>query len=343
MNIYTYKDISQLQKHIPKNSGIFVIIDNKVKDYFSSMKNWNFIPIKADEKNKSLETAGRICSRLMAMKADRDCFIIGAGGGVTTDLAGFVASVYKRGVKFGLVPTTLLAAADAAIGGKNGVNLSGVKNMVGTITQPEWTYQSTCFFRTLDNRVFREGEVEMLKTFLLFDRDCFISASNFFTAYDHKDPSPRQEQTLRKLMKRCATLKAEVVKKDESDHGCRRMLNLGHTFGHALESYFAQSRKNVTILHGEAVLAGMLAAARLSVRLGVMKEEDFEAVYEGLAKTRIPLVLGIDADKTLKFIYNDKKVSNGKLHLILPVEIGRATSMDIPMADFERLCKDLVL
>ena len=343
MNIYTYKDISQLQKHIPKNSGIFVIIDNKVKDYFSSMKNWNFIPIKADEKNKSLETAGRICSRLMAMKADRDCFIIGAGGGGTTDLAGFVASVYKRGVKFGLVPTTLLAAADAAIGGKNGVNLSGVKNMVGTITQPEWTYQSTCFFRTLDNRVFREGEAEMLKTFLLFDRDCFISASNFFTAYDHKDPSPRQEQTLRKLMKRCATLKAEVVKKDESDHGFRRMLNLGHTFGHALESYFAQSRKNVTILHGEAVLAGMLAAARLSVRLGVMKEEDFEAVYEGLAKTRIPLVLGIDADKALKFIYNDKKVSNGKLHLILPVEIGRATSMDIPMADFEHLCKDLVL
>ena len=144
-------------------------------------------------------------------------------------------------------------------------------------------------------------------------------------------------------MKRCATLKAEVVRKDESDHGCRRMLNLGHTFGHALESYFAQSRKKVTILHGEAVLAGMLAAARLSVRLGVMKEEDFEAVYEGLAKTRIPLVLGIDADKTLKFIYNDKKVSNGKLHLILPVEIGRATSMDFPMADFERLCKDLVL
>ena len=343
MKVYTHKDISQLQTHIPKNSGIYAIIDNKVKEYFSSMKNWNFIAINAKESNKTLETAGRICSRLIALKADRDCFIIGAGGGVTTDLAGFVASTYKRGVRFGLVPTTLLAASDAAIGGKNGVNHSGLKNMIGTITQPLWTYQSTCFFKTLDKRVFNEGIAEMLKTFLLFDKENFIFASNFFKNYDHKAPSLRQEQTLRRLMKRCADLKTDVVLEDEFDHGCRRLLNLGHTFGHALESYFAQNRKRESILHGEAVAAGMLASSRLSVRLGLMEEAAFESVYEGLAKTKIPLQYGIEAGKLMKYLQNDKKISGGRILMIMPVDIGKPASVDISIKDLELLCKDLVI
>ena len=167
MKLYTSQNISDLENIMPSCSGIFAIIDNKVEDYFSAMKNWKIFPLRALESSKTLATAARIYSWLMENKADRDCFIIGAGGGVTTDIAGFVASTYKRGVRFGLVPTTLLSSADASLGGKNGVNHLGIKNMVGTITQPQWVFQSPAFFKTLPKRVFKEGIAEVLKTFFI--------------------------------------------------------------------------------------------------------------------------------------------------------------------------------
>lgn len=339
MKLYTHKNINQLQKYIPKECNVFAIIDNKVKDYFKAFKNWNFIGIDALENAKTLEKAGEICSRLMEMKAGRDCFIIGAGGGVTTDLAGFVASIYKRGVRFGLVPTTLLAAADAAIGGKNGVNHLGIKNMMGTITQPEWTFQSTEFFKTLDERVFKEGISEILKTFLLMDEEGFYESADFFRNYNHRTPSQRQEQNLRSLVRRCALKKMQIVEKDEFDHQARRFLNLGHTFGHALESYYGGE-----ILHGEAVAAGTLAAARLSVKLSLMKERTFDLISDCYSACGISFRFGVKAADLLKYIVNDKKISGGEIVFILPVETGTKTeAWSIPLPEFKKLCKGVVL
>ena len=237
MKLYNSNNIKDIQSHIPKNSGIFAIIDNKVKDYFTDMENWNFYTISASESLKTLDTVSGIYSWLMKNNADRDCFIIGAGGGVTTDITGFVASTYKRGVRFALVPTTLLSASDAAIGGKNGVNHLGVKNMVGTITQPEWIWQSTVFFKTLEKRIFKEGIAEMLKTFILYDASYYEKAVHFFSHYSHSSPTKADERKLRELIRACADMKMKVVEKDEKDKGARMFLNLGHTFAHALESY----------------------------------------------------------------------------------------------------------
>lgn len=339
MKLYTQKNINQIQKYIPASCNVFAIIDNKVKDYFRAFKNWNFIGVDALENAKTLETAGQICSRLMELKADRNCFIIGIGGGVTTDLAGFVASTYKRGVRFGLVPTTLLSCADAAIGGKNGVNHQGIKNMIGTITQPQWTFQSAEFFKTLDERVFKEGIAEMLKTFLIMDEECFFECADFFKAYNHKSPTQRQETQLRNMVRRCAQLKMKLVEKDEFDHGARMFLNLGHTFGHALESYFGGE-----VLHGEAVAAGIVAAARLSVKLGLTEEKTLDIITACFSACGIPLHFGVKATDLIKFIVNDKKIKDGEIRFILPIEIGtKAEVRSIPASEFKKLCKGLVL
>ncbi|MBQ6311643.1 MAG: 3-dehydroquinate synthase [Bacteroidales bacterium] len=341
MRLYTGKDISKLNAIIPDNSGIFAIIDNKVEEYFSAMKNWKFITVSAKESGKTLAEAGRICTRLMEMGADRDCFIIGAGGGVTTDLAGFVASVYKRGVRFALVPTTLLAAADASIGGKNGVNHLGVKNMIGTITQPEWVFQSPVFFKTLSRRVFREGIAELLKTFLIFDADLYGFAVSFLSGYDYRNPSEKEERLLEKIVRECARLKMEVVRKDEKDRGERMVLNLGHTFGHALESWAAANHR--TILHGEAVAAGTIASAKVAANLGLCPKNLADEISEDFRKLGIKTSYGVRFSQIFSAIRQDKKASAKILTLILPLGIGDVVRYVITESDLEKVCSRLVI
>ena len=341
MRLYTGKDISKLNAIIPDNSGIFAIIDNKVEEYFSAMKNWKFITVSAKESGKTLAEAGRICTRLMEMGADRDCFIIGAGGGVTTDLAGFVASVYKRGVRFALVPTTHLAAADASIGGKNGVNHLGVKNMIGTITQPEWVFQSPVFFKTLSRRVFREGIAELLKTFLIFDADLYGFAVSFLSGYDYRNPSEKEERLLEKIVRECARLKMEVVRKDEKDRGERMVLNLGHTFGHALESWAAANHR--TILHGEAVAAGTIASAKVAANLGLCPKNLADEISEDFRKLGIKTSYGVRFSQIFSAIRQDKKASAKILTLILPLGIGDVVRYVITESDLEKVCSRLVI
>ena len=388
--LYTFQNISQLRRLIPNNSGIFAIIDNNVEEFFTEFKDWNFICIEACEEIKSLDAVAAICSVLMEKNADRDCFIVGAGGGVTTDLAGFVASVYKRGVRFGLVPTTVLAACDAAVGGKNGVNHGGVKNMVGSVKFPLWTFQSTLFFKTLPSRVFREGVAEMLKTFLITDKDLFNESAAFFHFLSDEgecckaegkalsnvgecckaegkvsnkvsecckaegkalsdvrrvELSLRKEGVLRRLIKECALRKMELVEKDPYDRRQRRLLNLGHTFGHALESYAAQKPELFPdgLLHGEAVAAGTVAAAKTSLSKGLLKEDDCKAITKAFADCGVLCNYNVPASRLLKYIYQDKKIRGQKLHMILPQGIGKVKGLDVDLADLKTLSKEIIL
>lgn len=341
MKLYTNQDINTLGKTIPPCSGIFAIIDNKVEDYFSAMKNWKIFPLHASESSKNLATAARICSWLMENKADRDCFIIGAGGGVTTDITGFVASTYKRGVRFGLVPTTLLASADAALGGKNGINHLGIKNMIGTITQPEWVFQSPAFFKTLSRRVFREGIAEVLKTFFIFSPDLYGFAVSFFSGYDHRDPSKKEERILERIIKECARLKMEIVRKDEKDRGERMVLNLGHTFGHALENWAAENRKN--ILHGEAVAAGIVLSAKVCAALDLCPKNLAGELAEDFKAVGLPSSFGVRVSQIFKAIEQDKKASSDTVTLILPIEPGNVVRYIIPVGDLRKLCSRLMI
>lgn len=339
MKLYTGKNINYLQKIIPADCNVFAIIDNKVKDYFSAFKNWNFFPLSASENAKSLKTATAVYSWLMEKKADRNCFITGAGGGVTTDLAAFVASTYKRGVNFGLVPTTLLAASDAAIGGKNGVNHLGIKNMIGTITQPEWVFQSPVFFRTLDRRVFREGIAEILKTFLIFSPDLYSFAVSFFSGYDSRHPSDKEEKILGRIIRECARLKMEVVRKDEKDRGERMVLNLGHTFGHALEAWAGSNHKK--ILHGEAVAAGIVLSAKVSSALGLCEKTLAAELAEDFGKVGLPSSFGVRFSQIFNPLQQDKKISSDNICLILPKGIGDVVRFSISVADLKKICSRL--
>ena len=339
MKLYTGKNINYLQKIIPADCNVFAIIDNKVKDYFSAFKNWNFFPLSASENAKSLKTATAVYSWLMEKKADRNCFITGAGGGVTTDLAAFVASTYKRGVNFGLVPTTLLAASDAAIGGKNGVNHLGIKNMIGTITQSEWVFQSPVFFRTLDRRVFREGIAEILKTFLIFSPDLYSFAVSFFSGYDSRHPSDKEEKILGRIIRECARLKMEVVRKDEKDRGERMVLNLGHTFGHALEAWAGSNHKK--ILHGEAVAAGIVLSANVSSALGLCEKTLAAELADDFGKVGLPSSFGVRFSQIFNPLQQDKKISSDNICLILPKGIGDVVRFSIPVSELKKICSRL--
>ena len=339
MKFYNHKNINYLTNHIPQNSGVFVIIDKNVTEYFPKNRNFHFIPIDANEQNKSLEYVYGIYEALMGFGADRDCFIIGVGGGVTTDLAGFVASTYKRGVKFGFVPTTLLAQIDASIGGKNGVNFSGYKNMIGTINQPEWIYLTSTFLRSLDKRVFREGFAEMLKTFMIFDKDSYNSAVALASVYKNKEASAWQERELRRLIALCGEMKMQLVLEDEKDRGNRRLLNLGHTFAHAIEKCAADKKEDW--LHGEAVSVGMVIAAKVAEKLSLCSEKVVSILRDDLLMASLPVSCPFSASQLFSAIEADKKRSGESITLILPKTIGRVVKKKIELKELQKVLKEI--
>lgn len=341
MKFYNHKNINYLAKYIPKSSGVFVIIDKNVTEYFPKNRNFHFIPIDANERNKSLEYVYGIYEALMGFGADRDCFIIGVGGGVTTDLAGFVASTYKRGVRFGFVPTTLLAQVDAAIGGKNGVNFSGYKNMIGTINQPEWIYLTPAFLWSLDERVFREGVAEMVKTFMIFDKESYNSAVALASVFKNKNAAAWQEKELRRLIVLCGEMKMMLVVEDEKDRGNRRLLNLGHTFAHAIEKCAAD--KGADWLHGEAVSVGMMIAAKVAEKLSLCSEKFVNTLRDDLLMASLPVSCPFTPTQLFSAIKADKKRSGESICLILPKTIGRVIKKNIELKELQKVLKEINL
>ena len=213
------------------------------------------IGLQTSEKLKTLETVQALCRKLLEAGASRKAFLLAVGGGITTDMTGFAAAIYKRGIRYANLPTTLLAQVDAAIGGKTGVNLDGYKNMLGAFRMPEYTFLCADVLKTLPPREFRAGQAELLKTFLIGDAE----------AYEQALAGVTQE-----LITRAAKIKADIVAQDPEERGIRARLNLGHTFGHAIE-HEAQERGE-DIHHGEAVAMGILLAARLSERIGLARK-----------------------------------------------------------------------
>ena len=224
------------------------------------------IGLKTSEDLKTMDTAVWVTERLLEADASRGALVLAIGGGITTDIAGFAVSMYKRGIRYANIPTTLLAQVDAAIGGKTGVNLHGYKNMLGAFHMPEFTFLTSSVLETLPEKELRCGLAEMLKTFLIGDADSYKKCISGGITDD--------------LIFRAASIKADIVRRDPLEHGERAVLNLGHTFGHALEHC-----SKGAIAHGEAVGMGIILAARLSEGLGLAQKglaaglkADFDAV-----------------------------------------------------------------
>ena len=278
------------------------------------------IAIEATEEEKSMETVLLITRSLLEAGASRKTLVLAIGGGITTDLAGFAASIYKRGVRYANVPTTLLAQVDAAIGGKTGVNFDAYKNMLGVIVQPVFTFVCAEVLRTLPRRDFLSGAAEMLKTFVIENEDDHYARA---VKWLSSDSTEGQE-----LILAAAAVKAGIVSRDPYEAGERRKLNLGHTFAHAIEHEARVREEDIT--HGEAVAMGIILAARLSDRLGVSAglearlTADFAAV--GLP-TQCPYPLETLADAMDK----DKKAESGLVHFVLAERIGSVIIRDLPV------------
>ena len=268
------------------------------------------------EVHKTLANVSRMLDVLIANRLARDACVVALGGGVVGDMAGFAAACYQRGIAFVQVPTTLLAQVDSSVGGKTGVNHPGGKNLIGAFHQPAAVFADTDTLNTLPDRELRAGLAEVIKYGLIVDRKFFDWLENHATELLARDP-----QALAHAIRRSCEIKAEIVGRDERERGDRALLNLGHTFGHAIES----ATNYTTWLHGEAVGAGMLLAADMSKRLGWVTSEDVERVEAILRRFGLPVdVSALTAATLAEKMKIDKKVAAGRIRLVLLKAIGKS-------------------
>ena len=350
-------DVEGVEAVLESYPQVFVVMDREVAMEcpaavsLAEIMNRRSVPgmlIEASEENKSLETVMEICSWLLEQGADRDALVLAVGGGITSDMVGFAASIYKRGVKFAYVPTTLLAMVDAAIGGKTGVNLQTYKNILGVIRQPEFTYINAQVLESLPHRDFLSGAAEMLKAFLIQDdgnyeqavsvlsgmnrRCCEMMVEGMDEAEAWKDCVNESLADLTVLISAASRVKAGVVSRDQFENGERRKLNLGHTFAHAIESLSLKYENDIT--HGEAVAMGILLAAELSEKLTVRRREyDAAFIYHKLEDDffacGLPISNPFRVQDMATAMKKDKKAEGGKVHFVLPSFIGDVRVVDL--------------
>ncbi len=272
------------------------------------------------ERYKTLRTVERLYGELAEHHLDRASAILALGGGVVGDIAGFVAATFLRGIAYVQVPTTLLAAIDSSVGGKTGVNLPQGKNLVGAFHQPRLVLADVSTLRTLPRREMAAGLCEALKYGVIRD------AALFEWIVTHRQALREGEATaLVPMIRRCCEIKADIVQRDERESGLRRILNFGHTFGHALEAVTGYRR----LRHGEAVGYGMIMAARLAVRLGFLSDEEAERIHQAVSACgRFPSIADLDPEDVLAAMRHDKKVRAGRLTFVLPERIGRVVVRD---------------
>ncbi len=281
--------------------------------------------LDASEKAKDMATVLDLCSWLLEAGADRSSLLLAVGGGITTDLAGFAACIYRRGIRFAFVPTTLLAQVDAAIGGKTGVNFLDFKNMLGVIRQPEFTFECAQVLRTLPRRDFLSGAAELLKTFLI---------DNTGNAYEKAVAllsAPADSATLQTLIAAAAKVKAGIVSRDEQERGERRCLNLGHTFAHAIEHEARQA--GLDVAHGEAVAVGILLAARLSEAMGLAPKGLAARLEADWTACGLPTGVPFDPATLTAAMTKDKKAEGDTIHFVLLSSIGQVEIRKISAAE----------
>jgi 3-dehydroquinate synthase len=278
------------------------------------------ILIADGERHKTLQTTGRIYDALIRAEADRASAIVAVGGGVVGDVAGFAAATYLRGITLVQVPTTLLAQVDSAIGGKVGVNHSLGKNLIGAFHQAALVAIDPLLLKTLPRREFRSGLYEVVKYGMIASRELFDRVAHHSKAIFARDP----EVLLPAIAESCR-IKAEIVSADERESGLRRVLNYGHTIGHALESVTKYRR----FRHGEAIAYGMMAAANLAAARGALAPRDRQALADLVALLGpLPAVNDLSAAHVIEAVRRDKKVLKGRLHFVICIAVGATTVVD---------------
>jgi 3-dehydroquinate synthase len=323
------ESFANLHKYLPPGKTI-IITDDKIREIygrqFSSMP---VISIGLGEQHKTFQTLERIFEQLIEFEADRSTFIVAIGGGIVCDVAGFAASIYMRGLRYGFVSTTLLSQVDASVGGKNGVNFRGYKNMIGVFNQPEFVIADIQMLDTLEEKEFRSGFAEIVKAAAIRSEVLFKYLEDNSLAALNKDPA-----VLEHLIYEAVKIKAQVVELDEKESGERKKLNFGHTFAHSIEH-------NTGMLHGEAVSIGMALAASLSVELNLLPKPDYDRLVGLLTSLRLPVELSLDYSKMVASMRKDKKRQGDDIHMIFIDRIGNALIKKISIKQLENNKYDL--
>ena len=314
-----------LEKYVnfSRYSQVVLISEKKIYNLWKSkidsiLKTQNKILLPSGEQTKCIKTTEMICEKLVEFGADRKTLIVNIGGGMITDLGGFSASIYMRGVDYVNIPTSLLAMVDAPIGGKNGVNLGSVKNIIGIFGHPKAVIIDVSFLQTLEKREYISAFGEIVKHAIIFDKKYF----NVLTRCNEID----DKKMLLKIISRSLKIKKNIVEKDFQEKNIRKLLNFGHTIGHVIEALAMKTDK--PLLHGEAVAIGMVVECKIAEKLNLFSPDDTKKIVNLLNKCGFENVLKMKfdfkIDDILNIIKKDKKNVSGAVKMSLPVKIGKS-------------------
>jgi 3-dehydroquinate synthase len=313
-------------------SGVVIITDDNVKNIYG--QKFPQVPVygvKPGEESKKLTVVENLAEKLLDHGIDRTGFILAIGGGVVCDIAGFLASIYMRGIRCGYVSTSLLSQVDASTGGKNGVNLGGTKNMLGNIRQPEFVICDTEMLLTLSEEEYLSGLAELIKTAVIGSKDLFDLIER-----SYKDIMGREVSLLTSLISECVNFKASVVSLDEKENGIRRILNFGHTYGHAVEMYNS-------VKHGFAVATGMELSTEFSYSKGLISVAEKDRIISLLKSFGLIGSHNIPDDQLERLVLHDKKKTGLNINFIFTEGIGKAIVRKVPaieLIDFYKKFRD---
>lgn len=328
-SIHIGESVKNFANYIPANKTIIITDTNIFAHYGQLFEAYPVIVIGTGEGQKNLQTIDTILDKMISFEADRSWFVLGIGGGVVCDMAGFAASIFMRGIRFGFVSTTLLSQVDASVGGKNGVNHRGLKNMIGTFNQPDFVICDHTMLATLDKREFIGGFAEIIKHGAIKSISHFVDVEkNIEAALNGND------EVIHKLVSDSVKIKAGVVSRDEKEQGERRTLNFGHTLGHSIE-------KLTGVHHGEAVAIGMVLEAKISVRKGYLTTNDADRLILLIKNMGLPVVSPIALPELIKTMRHDKKREGNSIHFVFLKALGNATHEKITFDELEELVYDL--
>lgn len=323
---YFSDEIFRLKNIVDQKNTIIITDENIFGKHAKKFRQWNSIVLKPGEEFKVQSTVDAILLQLLEMGADRNTTLVGVGGGVVTDITGYVASIYMRGINFGFVPTTLLAMVDASIGGKNGIDIGVYKNMAGIIRQPKFILHDLEFLKTLPKNEWENGFAEIIKHACIKDDAMFKELElNSLKIYQ------TNKKKINDLINRNTILKTKVVQRDEFEKGERRLLNFGHTLGHALENQYELS-------HGQSIAIGMAFASIVSQKINGFKEA--HKVINLLSKYGLPTFASFDKQKVFEVLKKDKKGEKLAINYILLERIGKGVSKLISITELENIIQD---
>ena len=316
-DIFIGEKWTDFRRHLPHKDVVIITDDNILNLYGKSFPDFPVISITPGERSKNLEVINDLAVKLLNLGIDRNGLIVGIGGGVVCDIAGFLGSVYMRGISFGFISTSLLSQVDASTGGKNGVNAGIVKNIIGNFRQPEFVVCDPEMLLTLPEEEYLSGLAELIKNSVILDVGLFAEIEQ------NIDPILKRDiLLLTKYITRSVNIKASVVREDEREKGIRRILNFGHTFGHAIEA-------QTGLKHGFAIAAGMIIAADISVLLGILQPMERNRIFNLLDSFKLLVNYNINYDQVKEFILRDKKKSGETLNFVLLETTGKATVKSI--------------